>query len=43
MKPDLTKRLGPDFKFENQYAPDAQKILPHMSKWLEIWNNVFVK
>jgi spermidine/putrescine-binding protein len=35
--------IGPNFSFDNLYSPDAEKIVPYVSKWLDAWNKTFVK
>ena len=32
-----------DLSFGSMYAPPAQKLIPYTSKWLAVWNQMFVK
>ena len=31
------------FSLNAMYAPEARKLLPHIDKWLAVWNQMFVK
>ncbi len=33
----------PGFSLDTMYAGDANKLLPHIDKWLAVWNQMFVK